>query len=153
MAVLLTQHKSGTCRAVIGEVHQAEVAMVCGEPAAFFIDKYGRHVEASWCEVHRKLYTQAPHLQQQRNQFSFRRRPLKPRAAPTVATMTVPEAGRKYFNVGKERAYQLSKAGKIPLRKVGCKRCVVIADLEAMIAKEKVTAVTGGGSEDTPAMA
>jgi hypothetical protein len=33
----------------------------------------------------------------------------------------------------------LSKEGRIPLRKVGSKLCVVIAELEAMIAKEKAT--------------
>jgi hypothetical protein len=56
MTAPLTAHREGQCRAVIGEVTQAEVATYCCEPAIIAPD--GRQL--SWCEHHFNLYTLDP---------------------------------------------------------------------------------------------
>jgi hypothetical protein len=70
MTVPLTEHKSGTCHAIIGEVHRAAVATVCGEPATIAIDGQ----QSSWCEQHYRLYTVDPAAPRVRSEYQGKRR-------------------------------------------------------------------------------
>jgi hypothetical protein len=55
--VLLTEHREGQCRAIIGEFGRGEVATYCGQPAISRIDHTGRTVQLSWCREHHRQYT------------------------------------------------------------------------------------------------
>jgi hypothetical protein len=48
-------------------------------------------------------------------------------------TLSVPEAGRKYFNLGINGSYEAVKRGEIPVIKIGKKLRVPIVALERML--------------------
>ena len=48
-------------------------------------------------------------------------------------TLSVPEAGRVYFNVGKNAAYEAAKRGEIPTIRIGGLLRVPIVQLERML--------------------
>ncbi len=48
-------------------------------------------------------------------------------------TLSVPEAGRDYFELGRNASYEAAKRGEIPIIKVGRKLRVPIVALEAML--------------------
>jgi hypothetical protein len=48
-------------------------------------------------------------------------------------TLSVPEAGRKYFNLGRNASYEAAKRGDIPTIKIGRKISAVIPALERML--------------------
>jgi|AP82_1055514.scaffolds.fasta_scaffold17276_3 hypothetical protein len=51
----------------------------------------------------------------------------------TRKTLSVPEAGRDYFELGRNASYEAAKRGEIPVIKVGRKLRVPIVALEAML--------------------
>jgi hypothetical protein len=60
----------------------------------------------------------------------------------TKPTMTVPEAGRKYFGLGKNGSYDAAKRGDIPTIKIGSRLFVPVIALERMLSEvgsEKAT--------------
>ncbi len=48
-------------------------------------------------------------------------------------TLSVPEAGRDYFELGRNASYEAAKRGEIPVIKVGRKLRVPIVALERML--------------------
>ena len=50
-------------------------------------------------------------------------------------TLSVPEAGRKYFHLGKNSSYAAAKSGQIPVIKIGAKLRVPVIALERMLAE------------------
>jgi Helix-turn-helix domain len=48
-------------------------------------------------------------------------------------TLSVPEAGRRYFNLGRNGAYDAVKRGEIPVIKIGRRLRVPIVALERML--------------------
>ena len=53
-------------------------------------------------------------------------------------TLSVPEAGRRYFGLGEYASYEAAKRGELPVIKIGSRlRCPIVA-LERML--EKATA-------------
>jgi excisionase family DNA binding protein len=48
-------------------------------------------------------------------------------------TLTVPEAGRRYFNLERDAAYAAAKRGDIPVIKIGRTLRVPIAALDRML--------------------
>jgi hypothetical protein len=50
-------------------------------------------------------------------------------------TMAVPDAGRKYFNLGRNASYEAAKRGDIPVIKIGGKLVAVIPAIERMLAE------------------
>jgi hypothetical protein len=48
-------------------------------------------------------------------------------------TLTVPEAGKKYFGLSRNGAYDAAKRGELPVIKIGRKLFVPIRALEAML--------------------
>jgi hypothetical protein len=48
-------------------------------------------------------------------------------------TLTVPEAGKKYFRLSRNGAYDAAKRGEFPVIKIGRKLFVPIRALEAML--------------------
>jgi hypothetical protein len=56
----------------------------------------------------------------------------KGKADPTK-TLSVPEAGEKYFGLAPNAAYEAAKRGDIPTIKIGGKLRAVVPALEAMI--------------------
>ena len=52
---------------------------------------------------------------------------------PTPKTMSVPEAGRLYFDLGRDASYQAARRGDIPFIQVGRKKRVPIAAMERML--------------------
>jgi helix-turn-helix protein len=48
-------------------------------------------------------------------------------------TLTVPEAGKKYFGLSRNGAYDAAKRGEFPVIKIGRKLFVPIRALEAML--------------------
>lgn len=51
----------------------------------------------------------------------------------TAKTMSVPEAGRRYFNIGKNASYDAVKRGEIPVIKIGSRLRVPISALDRML--------------------
>jgi hypothetical protein len=60
-----------------------------------------------------------------------------------VKTLSVPEAGRRYFNLGKNASYDAAKRREIPVIKIGGRLRVPVVALERMLeqATTKVEAV------------
>jgi hypothetical protein len=50
-------------------------------------------------------------------------------------TLSVPDAGKRYFNLGKNAAYAAAKSGQIPIIKIGAKLRVPVIALERMLAE------------------
>jgi len=50
-------------------------------------------------------------------------------------TMSVPEAGKKYFGLGRAASYQASDLGHIPTIRIGRRRRAIVAAIEARIAE------------------
>ena len=50
-------------------------------------------------------------------------------------TMSVPAAGRKYFDLGKNGSYDAAKRGEIPTIKIGSRLRVPVIALERMLAE------------------
>ena len=48
-------------------------------------------------------------------------------------TMSVTEAGKRYFNLGKNGSYQAAHSGQIPVIKIGGRYRVSVAALERML--------------------
>jgi hypothetical protein len=48
-------------------------------------------------------------------------------------TMSVPEAGKKYFGLGRNASYAAAARGDIPTIKIGSRIFAVVAGLERMI--------------------
>ena len=61
--------------------------------------------------------------------------PKRPRHPNGVArkTLSVEEAGKLYFGVGRNTSYQAVKRGEIPAIKIGNRICVPIVALEKML--------------------
>jgi len=55
-------------------------------------------------------------------------------------TLTVPEAGRRYFDLGKNASYDAARRGDIPTIRIGRLLRVPVVQLERII--------NGGGSDD-----
>lgn len=52
-------------------------------------------------------------------------------------TLSVPEAGRKYFNLGRNGAYAAAQRGELPVIQIGRLKRVPVAALEQMLAAAK----------------
>ncbi len=50
-------------------------------------------------------------------------------------TMSVPDAGRIYFNLGRNASYEAAKRGDIPTITMGRKKSAVIPAIERMLAE------------------
>lgn len=48
-------------------------------------------------------------------------------------TISVPDAGRRYFGIGKNAAYQAARRGEIPTIRIGKRLLVPLAALERML--------------------
>src|SRR5438128_3026672 len=48
-------------------------------------------------------------------------------------TLTVPEAGRRYFNLGRNASYEAAKRGDLPVIRIGSRLRVSVAALERML--------------------
>ena len=59
------------------------------------------------------------------------------RQPDTVWTMSIPEAGRKYFGIGERSSYRAAASGLLPTIKVGGKTRVVILLLEQQLGTPK----------------
>ena len=66
-------------------------------------------------------------------------------------TMSVPEAGRVYFNVGKNAAYEAAKRGEIPTIKIGGLLRVPIVQMERILNGDPLTSEPRPGSQKAKA--
>jgi hypothetical protein len=57
-------------------------------------------------------------------------------------TMSVPEAGRRYFNMGKNASYDAAKRGEIPVIKIGSRLRVPVSALDRMVEQVGVPKIT-----------
>jgi hypothetical protein len=59
----------------------------------------------------------------------------------TCKTISVPEAGRRYFELGKNASYEAARRGELPVIKIGSRLRVPVIALERMLheASEKLT--------------
>jgi len=70
----------------------------------------------------------------------------KPTDAISPKTLSVPQAGREYFGIGKDAAYRAARDGDFPVLKIGGTLRVPVAALEKMLAdattipRQKITA-------------
>ena len=55
-------------------------------------------------------------------------------STPKTKTLSVPVAGRQYFDLGKNAAYQAAARGEIPTIRIGQKLRVPVIALERMLA-------------------
>ena len=56
--------------------------------------------------------------------------------AKSSLTLSVPEAGKKYFGIGRNAAYRAAEAGQIPVIKIGALLRVPIAMMDRKMAGE-----------------
>lgn len=49
--------------------------------------------------------------------------------------MTIPEAGQKYFGIGRSASYEAARRGEIPTMKIGRKHLVPVAAMERKFAE------------------
>jgi len=56
-------------------------------------------------------------------------------------TMSVPAAGRLYFDIGRNASYEAARKGIIPTIEVGGKKRAIVAALERMVAADGPKAV------------
>ncbi len=67
--------------------------------------------------------------------------PIQPRENETARAeqeqyvLTIPEAGRKYFSIGRSAAYEAARRNEIPTIRIGRKLLVPIAALERKLAE------------------
>jgi hypothetical protein len=54
-------------------------------------------------------------------------------------TMSVPEAGKKYFGLGRNGSYAAAARGEIPTIKIGSRIFAVVAGLERMVESAGLT--------------
>lgn len=52
-------------------------------------------------------------------------------------TMSVPQAGKVYFGLGRDASYAAAKAGQIPIIKIGGKVRAIVPAIEAMLENAK----------------
>ena len=55
--------------------------------------------------------------------------------ADAPKTLSVPEAGKRYFNLAKNASYEAARRGDLPVIKIGSRLRVPIAALERMLAE------------------
>jgi hypothetical protein len=48
-------------------------------------------------------------------------------------TMSVPEAGKHYFNLGRNASYDAARRGEIPVIKIGGRLRAIVAKLDEMV--------------------
>jgi hypothetical protein len=53
--------------------------------------------------------------------------------AKTILTISVPEAGRRYFDLGRNASYDAAKRGEIPVIKIGSRLRVPVSALDRML--------------------
>jgi hypothetical protein len=63
--------------------------------------------------------------------------------APSLKTLSVPDAGRIYFSIGRGSSYQAVRRGDIPVIKIGHRLRVPVIAIERMLAE---AGKTPGGS-------
>ena len=61
----------------------------------------------------------------------------------TAKTMSVPEAGRRYFNIGKNASSDAVKRGEIPAIKIGSRLRVPVSALDRMLEQAGAPKTTG----------
>jgi hypothetical protein len=62
-------------------------------------------------------------------------RPPAPATGGAGPTMSVPEAGRHYFDLGKNASYAAARRGDIPTVKVGARLRAIRAKLDEMVGR------------------
>jgi hypothetical protein len=62
-----------------------------------------------------------------------RRSPLDPE--PECKTLSVPDAGRRYFNLGRNASYEAARRGDLPTIKIGRLLRVPVVALERLLEK------------------
>ena len=58
---------------------------------------------------------------------------IKDRIEPVPKTMTVPDAGRTYFDLGRNASYEAARRGEIPVIRIGRLLRVPVIALEKML--------------------
>jgi hypothetical protein len=67
---------------------------------------------------------------------------MKQNTEGDAKTLSVPEAGRRYFNLGRNGSYEAAKRGDLPVIEIGSRKRVPVIALERMLAE-----VGRGGTE------
>jgi hypothetical protein len=67
------------------------------------------------------------------HQVTGRRRVAAPARRPTELTLSVPEAGKRYFNMSRNASYQAALRGDFPTVRIGRLLRVPVRALEAML--------------------
>ena len=62
---------------------------------------------------------------------------MKSNSPKDPKTMSVPAAGKEYFNLGKNASYDAAKRGEIPVIKIGFRLRVPVVALERMLAEAR----------------
>ncbi len=55
--------------------------------------------------------------------------------SPAPKTLSVPEAGKRYFELARNASYEAARRGDLPVIKIGSRLRVPIAALEQMLAQ------------------
>jgi hypothetical protein len=51
-------------------------------------------------------------------------------------TMSVPDAGKRYFDLGRNASYEAARNGQIPVIKIGSRLRAIVAKLDRMVGDE-----------------
>jgi Helix-turn-helix domain len=57
-------------------------------------------------------------------------------------TISVPEAGRRYFDLGRNASYEAARRGELPVIKIGSRLRVPVVALERMLAEASTGSAT-----------
>jgi hypothetical protein len=60
---------------------------------------------------------------------------MKQNTDGNAKTLSVPEAGRRYFNLGRNGSYEAAKRGELPVIEIGARKRVPVIALERMLAE------------------
>jgi hypothetical protein len=73
-------------------------------------------------------------MEEKRRRRPGGKRPRRPTKRLTKRlTMSVPEAGKLYFNLGRNASYDAARRGEIPTICIGARRFAVVAELDRMV--------------------
>jgi hypothetical protein len=71
------------------------------------------------------------------------KRTVQPKFPPAKPTMSVPEAGARYFGLGRNASYAAARRGDIPTVDIGSRRFAVVAAIERKLSQAGAKSPTG----------
>jgi hypothetical protein len=130
-AVLLTEHREGQCRDIIGYQDSLK-AMMCGEPV---VRRRDGHTPSSWCAYHHARYITRRFVRESNRAPTINLWPEKKQSEyDALKYMTLTEASQRY-RIPAPTLRSARASGAVASQLVKGRAIVAIADVERLAAK------------------